>query len=80
MYQNILSEQQGQIATITINRPQQLNALNKATILELHACLSELNNSKSTNNNKSDQKPKKLFFIKKEDEDDDDEKKWIASL
>jgi enoyl-CoA hydratase len=48
MYQNILSEQQGQIATITINRPQQLNALNKATILELHACLSELNNSKST--------------------------------
>ena len=48
MYQNILSEQQGQIATITINRPQQLNALNKATILELHACLSELNNTKST--------------------------------
>jgi enoyl-CoA hydratase len=46
MYQNILVEQQGQIATITINRPQQLNALNKATILELHACLSELNNSK----------------------------------
>ncbi len=48
MYQNILVEQQGQISTITINRPLQLNALNKVTISELHACLSELNSSKST--------------------------------
>jgi enoyl-CoA hydratase len=48
MYQNILVDQKGQISTITINRPQQLNALNKATISELHTCLSELNNSKST--------------------------------
>jgi len=35
-YQNILSETQGNIATITINRPSKLNALNKATIQELH--------------------------------------------
>jgi enoyl-CoA hydratase len=48
MYQNILVEEQGQIAIITINRPQQLNALNKATISELHSSLSKLNNSKST--------------------------------
>lgn len=48
MYQNILVEQQGQISTITINRPLQLNALNKVTISELHTCLSELNSSKST--------------------------------
>jgi len=48
MYQNILVEQQGQIARITINRPQQLNALNKSTISELNLCLSELNASSST--------------------------------
>jgi enoyl-CoA hydratase len=48
MYQNILVEQQGQIARITINRPQQLNALNKSTISELNLCLSEMNASPST--------------------------------
>jgi len=48
MYQNILVEQQGQIARITINRPQQLNALNKSTISELNLCLSEMNASSST--------------------------------
>lgn len=47
MYQNILIEERSQIATITINRPQQLNALNKATISELNTSLSELNNSNS---------------------------------
>lgn len=35
-YQNILICQEGAIATITINRPTKLNALNKATIEELH--------------------------------------------
>jgi len=35
MYQNILSEQNNRILTITINRPAQLNALNKETIGEL---------------------------------------------
>ena len=35
-YENILTDQNESILTITINRPNQLNALNKATILELH--------------------------------------------
>jgi enoyl-CoA hydratase len=37
---NILLEKDGQILTITINRPSQLNALNKETIAELHEALS----------------------------------------
>ncbi len=35
-YQNLLTEIDGNIGTITINRPKQLNALNKETIEELH--------------------------------------------
>ncbi len=35
-YNNILSENQNGITTITINRPTKLNALNKETIEELH--------------------------------------------
>jgi len=35
-YQNILLTQNEAIATITINRPNKLNALNKATLEELH--------------------------------------------
>ncbi|MDP3353219.1 MAG: enoyl-CoA hydratase-related protein [Flavobacteriaceae bacterium] len=35
-YSNILINQEGSVATITINRPTKLNALNKATIEELH--------------------------------------------
>ena len=34
-FQNILTDSQGSIQTITINRPNQLNALNKLTIEEL---------------------------------------------
>ncbi len=34
-FKNILTEQNGYIQTITINRPKQLNALNKETISEL---------------------------------------------
>ena len=39
MYNNLLTEQKGQILIITINRPAQLNALNKETIEELHRAL-----------------------------------------
>ena len=41
-FQNILLENEGQISTITINRPQSLNALNGATIRELSEALSQL--------------------------------------
>lgn len=36
LFENILVEKNHAIATITINRPTKLNALNKATIQELH--------------------------------------------
>ena len=36
IYQNITTETEGAIGIITINRPKQLNALNKETIAELH--------------------------------------------
>lgn len=39
MYNNILTETSGQVLRITINRPNQLNALNKETISELHEAL-----------------------------------------
>ncbi len=39
MYTNLLVETNGQTAEITINRPKQLNALNKETISELHEAL-----------------------------------------
>ncbi len=42
-YNNILTTTQNGIATITINRPKKLNALNKATILELHEAFKTLN-------------------------------------
>ena len=35
-YENLIVEIQNNIATITINRPTKLNALNKITIYELH--------------------------------------------
>ena len=44
MYNNILTEQKGQIQIITINRPSQLNALNKETIEELNKALTSANN------------------------------------
>jgi enoyl-CoA hydratase len=48
MYNNILIEQKGQIQVITINRPSQLNALNKETIAELHQALEHANNDNGT--------------------------------
>ncbi|MCH2233403.1 MAG: enoyl-CoA hydratase-related protein [Crocinitomicaceae bacterium] len=43
-YNNILADNKGNVAYITINRPNQLNALNKETISELNAALNEANN------------------------------------
>ncbi|MGF1557084.1 enoyl-CoA hydratase/isomerase family protein [Paucihalobacter sp.] len=45
-YNNILSEHDNGITTITINRPNKLNALNKATIEELHQAFKEADNDK----------------------------------
>lgn len=47
-YENILVEQAGLIQTITINRPSQLNALNKATIEELNHALNAANEDAGT--------------------------------
>lgn len=41
-YKNILIAKEDTIAIITINRPEKLNALNKATIQELHQAFEEL--------------------------------------
>jgi enoyl-CoA hydratase len=45
--ENILIEKQDHIAIVTINRPTKLNALNKATIQELHDGFKSLNEDKS---------------------------------
>jgi len=42
-FQNILVSKENNIAIITINRPSKLNALNKATIDELHSAFTEVN-------------------------------------
>jgi enoyl-CoA hydratase len=41
-YNNILVAKENSIATITINRPTKLNALNTVTIKELHQAFEEL--------------------------------------
>ena len=46
-YENILVFSESHIATITINRPTKLNALNKATIQELHDAFLFLENDKN---------------------------------
>lgn len=45
MYNSILTERKGQIEIITINRPSQMNALNKETIQELNAALTTANDA-----------------------------------
>ncbi len=45
--ENILIEKHDAIAIVTINRPTKLNALNKATIQELHDGFKSLNEDKS---------------------------------
>ena len=47
-YNNILVSHNQGICTITINRPDKLNALNKATIQELHDALDEANQDAET--------------------------------
>lgn len=47
MYNNILVERKGQIELITINRPSQLNALNKETIQELNTALNAADEDRS---------------------------------
>ena len=47
-YENILVAQENGVGTITINRPKKLNALNKATIAELHTAFDNLNKDAST--------------------------------
>ena len=46
MYNNILSQKKENILFLTINRPSQLNALNKETITELHQCLNKASEDK----------------------------------
>jgi enoyl-CoA hydratase len=41
-FENILTEKENGLAVVTINRPTKLNALNKATILELHEAFKAL--------------------------------------
>lgn len=47
-YNNIISEENNGIKTITINRPKKLNALNSETIQELHYAFDEANKDKKT--------------------------------
>lgn len=47
-FENILSSTQNGITTITINRPSKLNALNKATIFELHEAFDAANKDVDT--------------------------------
>jgi len=46
MYNNILFEKNNGIATITINRPKKLNALNRETIKELHRAFKKADEDK----------------------------------
>ena len=45
MLESIILEREGYLGWIIINRPSQLNALNRSTIAELNAALEEFNNA-----------------------------------
>ena len=47
-YKNIFIEKRNPVAVVTINRPTKLNALNKATIKELHKAFDKLEKDRST--------------------------------
>ncbi|NNM22970.1 MAG: enoyl-CoA hydratase [Flavobacteriaceae bacterium] len=47
-FENILSTYEDGITTITINRPKKLNALNKATIKELHEAIKQAEKDRNT--------------------------------
>lgn len=44
-FENISLKRENNIGVLTIKRPQQLNALNKQTIREIHLCLMDLRNA-----------------------------------
>jgi enoyl-CoA hydratase len=44
-YENILVERDSRVATVTVNRPKSLNALNKDTLLEMEDCFASLDDS-----------------------------------
>lgn len=46
-FENILVDENNHIATVTVNRPTKLNALNKATIKELHDAFANLDRNDS---------------------------------
>ena len=47
-YNNLIIEQEGEIATITIDRPSKLNALNKETLSELHDAFAAADSDENT--------------------------------
>lgn len=47
MYEHLLFEENGHIATVTINNPRSLNALNTATLQELRQCIDSIEQNRN---------------------------------